>query len=835
MARWPRLTRRVGQVLLLAGAAAGFSVLVSLVSLWRVPALAVQTVPDSAVAIREITGLYPVTMRHVVAPRTTEEISAAVRSSPGPISIGGGRNSMGGQTATPDGLQLDMRQYHGVVSLDTVARTVIVRSGTRWRELQQAIDPHNLSVSIMQTYNTFTVGGALSVNAHGRYIGQGPLVRSVRAITLVLADGSVVRCTPDEHAELFYGAIGGYGALGVIADVTLQLAPNLPVKRVDTTLAVSDYLAWFRRTIRGDSAVIFHNADIYPPAYTTTHAVSYLATSDPVTVPERMQPRDQSSWFHRSAYALITSGRLGLWTRQYIIDPWMFGGHPVTWRNYEASYDVSELEPSSRERQTYVLQEYFVPADSLPVFVPRMGRILRDRHVNAVNVSIRHALPDPGTLLAWAPTESFAFVLYYKQGTSPGEQREVARWTRELIDAAVAVGGRYYLPYQPVATRRQFSAAYRRAGELFALKQRVDPTGKFTNTLWDTYRPGQDGRLPAVSEARMPAVLQAEARVALDTVPGYAREEGAEYLTHPEWDLVYSSEAYARWLREGKRPSAFPYVASVGTFWRSYLGTWQATRRSAPAGMGTHVMLGVIGTSTALEYGIKGLYEVTIGRLFEAFAPAGGTAEDRYAAQVAEDYARLINEKGWYEFDFAGAFKRLWTDVPLFGPGLPRKLERRYWLSTEYGLKTIYAWLIGIGTGAGYAPDEAVRYLVVAGWNDSLAAGVDSLQRVSWLDRSYALLSVPRYAAYRDALLSLSRHAERLRAAEVSGNRVVTLTGLAPEGWRAPARSRVVLAYEAPAQRGQVRVLLAVDARDLFDVLASLPAHRFAVDHIYDY
>ena len=124
---------------------------------------------------------------------------------------------MGGQTATPDGTQLDMRDFHGVVALDTVARTVTVRSGTRWRELQQVLDQHGLAVKIMQTYNTFTVGGALSVNAHGRYIGQGPLVRSVREITMVLADGSVVTASPTKNPDLFYGAIGGYGALGVIA------------------------------------------------------------------------------------------------------------------------------------------------------------------------------------------------------------------------------------------------------------------------------------------------------------------------------------------------------------------------------------------------------------------------------------------------------------------------------------------------------------------------------------------------------------------------------------------------------------------------------------------
>ena len=48
-------------------------------------------------------------------------------------------------------------------------------------------------------------------------------------------------------------------------------------------------------------------------------------------------------------------------------------------------------------------------------------------------------------------------------------------WTRELIDAVLAVGGTYYLPYQPHATAEQFHRAYPRAKELFALKRKLDP------------------------------------------------------------------------------------------------------------------------------------------------------------------------------------------------------------------------------------------------------------------------------------------------------------------------------------------------------------------------
>jgi FAD/FMN-containing dehydrogenase len=829
--RWLRyISRGLAAILL-------FGVGVSIVGFCRAPDVPVITLPDSSTRVTEVTGLYPITMDRVAAPRSVDEISRLVAASPGPISIGGGRYSMGGQTATPDGLQLDLRNFHGVVALDTAVRTITVHSGTRWREVQQAIDPAGLSVQIMQTYNTFTVGGALSVNAHGRYIGQGPVVRSVRAITLVLADGRVVRASPTEHPELFYGAIGGYGALGVIADVTLDLALDTRVQRVDTTLAVADYLAYFRRRVQPDSSVIFHNSDIYPPAYETTHAVSYVRTDLPVTVPERIQPADQASWGHRLAYRVITSGRIGKWLRQHILDPLMFKGHPVTWRNYEASYDVSELEPASRARTTYVLQEYFVPSDSLPVFVPRMRQILQRHQVNAVNVSIRHANADPGTDLAWARTEVFAYVLYYQQGTDAPARTEVGRWTRELIEAAIACGGRYYLPYQPVATRDQFARAYPGAADLFAVKRQVDPTNKFTNTLWDLYEPGPDGRVPDVSAAHMPAVLPGEVRIALDTVAGYQRDEGAEYLTHPEWDLVYTSEAYARWLSALKPPSEFPYVQSVGTFWRSYFATWRASRTRSPAGFGTHLMLGVIGLSTAVEYGLKGLYEETVGRLSEQDAPIDGTAEDRYAATVASQYARLINEKGWYEFSFAHALVHLWTDVPWTGPGILRKWERRLWLSAEYGFKAIYATLIGLGTATAYSPDEAQRYVVVAGWSDSLAVDTAPvhLRRVAWLDRRYALLSVPRYAAFRDALLGLSRDASRVRVAEVSGNEIVTLTGTAPRDWEAPPRSTVVAAYAVPTDRGWMRVVLAVDARDLLDVLAAGTRGRLVVDHIYDY
>ena len=148
-----------------------------------------------------------------------------------------------------------------------------MRSGTRWRELQEALDKAGLAVKIMQTYNTFTVGGALSVNAHGRYIGQGPLVRSVRDDHARAGrrqrrhrqpDARIPSCSTARSAAMARSAS--------IAHVTLDVAENSRVRRDDEKIPVADYLAYFRKHVRDDSTVVFHNADIYPPAYENVHA-----------------------------------------------------------------------------------------------------------------------------------------------------------------------------------------------------------------------------------------------------------------------------------------------------------------------------------------------------------------------------------------------------------------------------------------------------------------------------------------------------------------------------------------------------------------------------------
>ncbi len=207
--------------------------------------------------IDNVTQLNPVRVAQVIAPTTTEEIIAAITQTTGPVSIGGGRYSQGGQVAYPDSLHIDMRQFKQVLAFDKNKKQITVQAGIRWRDIQDYIDPYNLSLKIMQTYANFTVGGSLSVNVHGRYVGEGPLVKSVESIKLILANGELKTASPSENSELFFAAIGGYGGIGVIVEATLQLEENQKVVRRDLSMPVSEYKQFFFEHIRDDTSAVF--------------------------------------------------------------------------------------------------------------------------------------------------------------------------------------------------------------------------------------------------------------------------------------------------------------------------------------------------------------------------------------------------------------------------------------------------------------------------------------------------------------------------------------------------------------------------------------------------
>ncbi len=766
--------------------------------------------------INDITQLNPTRVARVIEPRSVEEVSAALRDTMGPVSIGGGRFSQGGQISYPDSLHLDMRNFNRVLNLDAERKLITVESGITWRQLQEYIDPYNLSVKIMQTYSNFTIGGSLSVNVHGRYIGEGPLVRSVQSIKLVLADGSVVDASPSSNTELFYGAIGGYGGLGVIVEATLALADNVMIERRDTVLPVTKYRAHFMKEIRDDPDVVFHNADLYPPDFAVARDVSWYRSDKPVTIEDRLVPTDDEYVWQPRFANVIAGSDAGKWFRQHVLDPVYYAHERVAWRNWEASYDVAELEPVSRTKTTYGLREYFVPVAQFDAFVPRMRDIFSAHDANILNVSVRHALPDPGTLLAWADEEVFAFVVYFRQDTSAAEIAKVKAWTLEMNDAAVELGGAYYLPYQVFETPEQFHRAYPRYREYFDLKACIDPNNRFRNRLWQRHYPPNRDALQATRDA----------------TKNYYRGEEQTFLTIPEWYLVFNPVEYAEFLANGNNPSDFPFFTSIDEFWTLYDRVRNITAVSRyPDNSEYLTMLRVIGVSTTLEYLIKGAYETTIGRFSRWTAGGEDTAEDRVIQRAHQAYGEFIFGEPWYEFDFGSWLGTFWTEADFFGENFIRKLERRVFFTLEYGGKAGYAKLIKFAAKATYGEkDDHVYLTVVVPDGAAEIPGVEAIQT----DGHSRLVSILRWGPFTEAAVKLA--AAGFDFVDVSGNRqiAVSLVGKAGEAPPAVGAAELFESRVLSSEELQRHVLL-VEVRRLGEFLRELTASNMRLEHIYDY
>ncbi|MGJ4754080.1 FAD-binding oxidoreductase [Leptospira kmetyi] len=754
--------------------------------------------------VNDVTQINPIPVNRVVAPTTLDEIQDLVKNHDGPISIGGGRFSMGGQIATENALFIDTRGFDKILSFDPKAKLITVEPGITWRKLQEFIDPFDLSVQIKQTYSNFTVGGSLSVNAHGRYVGYGPMILSVRSIKLVLADGKSMNASPKENPELFYAAVGGYGAIGIITEVALQLTDNKKVKRFVKKLPITEYKKFFFENIRNNPKAQFHNGDIYPPAYENVNAVTWEETEEPVTVPDKIVPIKESYWLENLIYFWLTELPYGKELRESVLDPLYYRKDRIVWRNYEASYDVQELEPPTRKISTYVLQEYFVPVEKFDEFYPLMRNILRKHDANVMNISIRHSKADSGSLMAWGRTEVFSFVVYYKQRVYASAKNEVGVWTRELIDAVTSVGGAYYLPYQLHATVTQFHKAYPNANRFFALKRRLDPKYKFRNKLWDKYyfHKEEDQKI----------------RLTLDSFNDYTRNEDQTFLTLPEWYIVFSSDEYANFLMHS-RPSAFPYFGSIAQFWKMYGRVIVKTWNDYEFNWGYHLMINVIGVSYSAELMLKSLYENTFGRFTEWIAGTTGLTEETkvetYMQKVARDYTDFVRLRPWYEFPFYSKFKEFWTIRDGENTSLIRRWERRIFFSTELLVKAAYGKLIALGTESVYAPETfEVKAWVVENGNGKIR-------------------SIPRYEAFTKAVPELVK--KNVSFIEIAGNRKILMTLIVPSDVNLRDREEILYEWEILTEPNRKRVALVAPVSKLHEILINSEKSGFKVDHIFDY
>jgi FAD/FMN-containing dehydrogenase len=403
------------------------------------------------------------------------------------VSIAGARHSMGGHSIAPGGIVLDMLDFDEL-RLDPAARTLVAESGATWAEVLACADPHGLSVAVMQSNSVFSIGGSLSVNCHGWQPNHAPVASTVRSLRLLRADGEVVRCSREENAELFGAVMGGYGLFGVVLDAELELVPNAALRAERFFVPVEDYVATLEAEVlaaREPPSLAFGRVSVAPSAF-LREAVLTVFRAEPGAVPEPLQPAG-SRWLKRLIFRGTVGSDYGKELRATLerrLGGLRFRG--LSSRNQLLDEDVQALE-NADPAETDILQEYFVPTEALVAFLDALRAAVPRHGADLLNVTLRDVAPDQDTLLAYADRRQIALVLFFHQARTQEVDERMAGLTRELIDAALALGGRYYLPYRLQATPEQFRAAYPRAPAFFALKRRVDPEELFSNKFYEAY------------------------------------------------------------------------------------------------------------------------------------------------------------------------------------------------------------------------------------------------------------------------------------------------------------------------------------------------------------
>ena len=140
------------------------------------------------------------------------------------VAVRGGGHNGGGLGICDDGLVIDLALLKGT-HVDPVARTVQVAGGCTWGEVDHATHAFGLATpsGIMSTTGVggLTLGGGLGHLTRA----CGLSIDNLLAVDMVLADGSFVTASQDEHPDLFWAVRGGGGNFGVVTSFVFKLHP----------------------------------------------------------------------------------------------------------------------------------------------------------------------------------------------------------------------------------------------------------------------------------------------------------------------------------------------------------------------------------------------------------------------------------------------------------------------------------------------------------------------------------------------------------------------------------------------------------------------------------
>jgi FAD/FMN-containing dehydrogenase len=143
------------------------------------------------------------------------------------LAVRGGGHSGPGLGTCDDGLVIDLSGMKGI-RVDPSARTARVEGGCTWGEVDHAT--HAFGLATPSGFISTTGVGGLTLGGGIGYLSRtlGLTIDNLLGVDMVLADGSFVTASADEHADLFWASAVAAATSGSSPRFCSNCTPSVP-------------------------------------------------------------------------------------------------------------------------------------------------------------------------------------------------------------------------------------------------------------------------------------------------------------------------------------------------------------------------------------------------------------------------------------------------------------------------------------------------------------------------------------------------------------------------------------------------------------------------------
>jgi hypothetical protein len=157
-----------------------------------------------------------------------------------PLAVRSGGHGISGRSTNDGGIVIDLSKRNTITVLDTSTRRVRIEAGARWMDVAEALAPYGWALS-SGDYGGVGVGGLATAGGIGWLAREhGLTIDHLRAVEMVLADGSVVRASDEENADLFWAVRGAGANFGIVTSFEFEVDEVGPVGWAQLVLDASD-------------------------------------------------------------------------------------------------------------------------------------------------------------------------------------------------------------------------------------------------------------------------------------------------------------------------------------------------------------------------------------------------------------------------------------------------------------------------------------------------------------------------------------------------------------------------------------------------------------------